>query len=478
MQNYPILHSDDPDCAEAADQLQLVSAHDCPPQPLQWLWPERIPLGKVTLLIGDPGTGKSLLALDIAARASRGGPWPEIKGECGGRKAEGIPADCLSPSTLPLPPSSTILLSASDDLADTIRPRLDAAGADTRRVFIIPSIADLRNDFKQLRAAVNRAPNCRLIVIDPINAYVGPSDSHFQTVVRKVLAPLARLAAEKHIAVLAIAHLRKSEGEAIYRAAGSMGFVAAARAVWSLTRDPENEQRHRLLPIKNNVGPAACGLAFTIQPTGRLAAPAIVWDAEPLAADAARKSPVRPSPERVEARDWLRQALAGGPRPAVDVIEDGQQHGFLRRTLQRAFHELEGHSAKRGLHQGWWWSLTDRIMGGCERGSAEGSNGLPPSTFPPPPCEGTPKTADIFEDVTFQHDVAAQQYVDSLLAARPPLSHSIAAIERLDRQRRAENNAQASRTRPAKTGHPVLDSILDQVRSMSPAIGQPSPDTS
>ncbi len=265
-----------------------------------------------------------------------------------------------TPPSPPPDPASTILLSASDVLADMIRPRLDAAGADPRCVFVIPSIADLRDDFMQLRAAVTRAPNCRLIIIDPINAYVGPGDAHFQTVVRKVLAPLARLAAEKRIAVLAIAHLRKNEGDAIYRAAGSMGFVAAARAVWSVSRDPENPSRHLLLPVKNNVGPDPCGLAYTIQQTGPLAAPAILWDATPLAAKAVRKRSAPPSAERVEAREWLRLALANGPRPAADLIEDGQQHGFLRRTLQRAFHELDGHTAKRGLHQGWWWSLGDQ----------------------------------------------------------------------------------------------------------------------
>ena len=464
MQCYPFIHSDDPDCTEAADNLELVCAHDCPAQPLQWLWPEKIPLGKVTLLIGDPGTGKSLVALDIASRASRAAEWPVVNDEARMTNDETTNHSSfdIRHSSFPLP-ASTILLSASDDLADTIRPRLDAAGADPRRVFVITSIADLRDDFQQLRAAVNRAPNCRLIIIDPINAYVGPGDSHFQTVVRKVLAPLARLAAEKRIAVIAIAHLRKNEGDAIYRAAGSMGFVASARAVWSVSRDPENPSRHLLLPVKNNVGPAACGLAYTIQPTGPLAAPALLWDATPLAAKPERKRSAPPSAERVEARQWLRQALANAPRPATDVIEEGQQHGFLRRTLQRAFHELDGHTAKRGLHQGWWWSLADQ--------SAENH-----------PLN-TPKTADIFEDVTFEHDIAAQQQLEDVLAARPTVSQSIAAINRLDCGRRADDRSNApantKKTPPSSTGHPILDAILGEFRKTPHTAGpqHPVPDT-
>jgi hypothetical protein len=307
-----------------------------------------------------------------------------------------------------------------------------------------------------------------------------------------VLAPLARLAAEKRIAVIAIAHLRKNEGDAIYRAAGSMGFVASARAVWSVSRDPENPSQHLLLPVKNNVGPAACGLAFTIQQTGPLAAPAIVWDSTPLAAKPQRKRPAQPSAERVEARQWLRNALAKGPRPASDVIEEGQQHGFLRRTLQRAFHELDGHTAKRGLQQGWWWSLADpsadNRAGDCPdfaESSQQNGTGTIAAMVPFAASEArdTPETADIFEDVTFERDVAAQQQLDKVLTAHAPLSHAIAALERLDRQRRKDRRANARSNEnarpPSTTGHPLLDTILDEFRKPLPttSLQHPIPDT-
>ena len=204
--------------------------------------------------------GKSVLALDVAARLTRGAAWPEDERQ--GDKETGRQGVTASNSSLSLSPclpvslsgrptdgatepnvaepGSVLILSAADHLTDTIRPRLDAASADPSRVFILPSITDLRHDFGQLKAAVDRAPNCRLIIVDPVNAFVGPSDSHFHTVVRRVLAPLTRLAAEKRIAVLAVTQFRKIDGPAIHRAAGSMGFVAAAQSLWAVCRDTQD----------------------------------------------------------------------------------------------------------------------------------------------------------------------------------------------------------------------------------------------
>jgi len=365
--NFPSTPLIDTEDEVLPSEVDLLCAGDRPAEPVEWFWPGRIPIGKVTLLVGDPGHGKSLVALDVAARVSRGADWPAVLGE---QKAatvgRGDRPECAitghardGRSRLSGSPGSVLILSAEDDLADTIRSRLDAAGADPERVFVLPTLVDLRNEFAELRAAVDRLRDCRLIIIDPINAYVGPADSHFHTVVRRVLAPLARLAAEKRIAVLAVTHLRKSDGAAIRRAAGSMGFVAAARAVWTVCRDPADPDRRLFLPLKNNLAAAACGLAYTIEPRGPLAAPAVVWDPTPLTiattdALTSPKPPLQPSTERAEARQWLREALTGGPRPAKLVIEEGEQRGFLRRTLQRAFHELDGHTAKRGLVQGWW----------------------------------------------------------------------------------------------------------------------------
>ena len=295
----------------AIQEAPMLCAADYPAEGVEWLWPGRIPIGKVTLLVGDPGNGKSLVALDVAARVSRGAPWPD-----------------LPPSPLPLPPSppgSVLILSIEDDLRDTIRPRLDAAGADPRRIYILPSIVDLRHDIEQLRMALSTAPDCRLIIIDSINAYVGPGDSHFHTIVRRVFRPLAELAAEKQLAVLAVSHLRKSEGAAIQRAAGSMGFVAAARAVWTVCRDRSQAGRYLLLPLKNNFVAETSGLAFRIEvpATQTCPAPAIAWQADSVTTSTEDALNQENKPRRDEdselhlAAAWLTEELADRPMPAI-----------------------------------------------------------------------------------------------------------------------------------------------------------------
>jgi hypothetical protein len=346
------------------DELQMVRAADVPTRPVEWLWPGRVAVGKVTLLVGDPGLGKSLVALDIAARVSRGAHWPDelVESQETTVKSQASASGSQLSTLDSRPSASAVLLSAEDDLADTIRPRLEAHAADCDRVFVLTSVADLRHDFDQLQAAINRMPNCRLIVIDPINAYVGPTDSHFHTIVRKILAPLTKFATAQRIAVLAVTHLRKHDGAAIYRATGSMGFVALARAVWTICRDREHPGRRLMLPLKNNLSSAACGLAYTIEPHPNLGAPVIRWGPEPVdtAADEALAARARGpmAEEKIAAGQWLRQVLTTlGPRPANDLIEEGNQRGFNSRTLQRAIHAIGGHTEKRGFLEGWWWSL-------------------------------------------------------------------------------------------------------------------------
>jgi hypothetical protein len=463
------LHIADPDCPETktgyvtTPPAGLLCAADHPARPVEWLWQDRIPLGKVTLLAGDPGLGKSLLALDLAARLSRAIPFPTPQPPAlpgveqpnvdqpnnnpseptANRPHDSAPDTNSNPRQsrgLKDEPAvgSTLILSSSDDYHDTIRPRLDAAGADPSRVFYLPTIRDLRQDLAQLREAVESIPDCRLIIVDPINAYVGPSDAHFHTVVRRVLEPLAQLAAEKSLAILAITHLNKSDGAAIQRAAGSMGFVAAARTIWTLVRDPDDSTRTLLLPLKNNLAQSACGLAFQITSgTGTTGCPQPVCEAPeasqkrestspppPAACDSLLPAPCplllppaprllwHPTPvtltpreafhpkpttlrrptDREQAVAFLREALAGGPRPANELIEAGEGQGLHRRTIQRAFHDLEGHTAKRGWTAGWWWSIGEYRL-----------------DVPPENENLSPQSAT---KVTYAQDVSAQLNLD------------------------------------------------------------------
>jgi putative DNA primase/helicase len=373
----------------------MLCAADYPAEDVRWLWPGRIPLGKVTLLAGDPGNGKSLLTIDIASRVTRGTAWPDERVESPETRAEsqaknppplysgeglgegsqkcrtgGIHSSkspkLLPPSSLP---GSVLILSVEDDLSDTIRPRLDAAGADPKRVFILKNIDDLRHDMDKLRDAVEAAPDCRLIVIDSINAFVGPGDSHFHTIVRRVFRPLAELAAEYNLAVLAVSHFRKSEGAAITRAAGSMGFVAASRAVWTVSRDKTQLGRHLMMPMKNNFVADSTGLAFRIESvtTSTGAAPAIAWQpgAVPSATqEALDREDQLNSEEESElnmAADWLREELARGPKPAIYIFAEGTIGGdFSTRTIRRALHAIGGRTRKDSFSGGWIWELPDQ----------------------------------------------------------------------------------------------------------------------
>jgi putative DNA primase/helicase len=361
----------DPDC-----DLEMLCAADYPAKKVQWLWPNRIPIGKVTLLVGDPGNGKSLVALDIAARVSRGAPWPDEP------QAQGLHS--LGPS-----PGSVLILSAEDDIRDTIRPRLDAAGADPQRVFVLPTIADLRHDLDKLRRALDRLPDCRLIVIDPVNSYVGPGDSHFHTIVRRVFEPLAKLAAERGIALLAVSHLRKHDGAAIQRAAGSMGFVASARAVWTVCRDPVQSDRYLMLQVKNNFVGETTGLAYAIASAtpsaGAHLAPAIAWQTERVATsavDALRPNKNSRGPEPSEltlAMDYVQRELITGPKSAEWMYAGAMGGGFNDRTVRRALVAIGGKTRKTRPFgfDSWVWYHPDHDLQDSQ-GDATESEGTKP----------------------------------------------------------------------------------------------------
>ncbi len=332
---------------------ELVRAADVEPEPVSWLWPNRIALGKVTLLAGDPGLGKSLATLAIASAVSRGAPWPDA------------PHD-------PQFAGGVVLLSAEDDLADTIRPRLDAHEADCERIFSLASLADLARDIDQLAAAIDGADGCRLVVVDPVSAYMGRADTHNNAEVRAVLTPLAQLAGEKRVAILAVTHLRKGDGVAMYRAMGSLAFVAAARAAWAVVRDKHDARRRLMLAVKNNLAAdVATGLAFTIEPHGTGGAPVVCWEREPVtitADEAMAPEPKRRGPssdEHDQAVEFLREALAVESRLAGEVIDEAVNgSGIAKRTLDRARKTL-GVVAFRPENPGpWWWRLLGEA--GCQ----------------------------------------------------------------------------------------------------------------
>lgn len=229
------------------NSLVLTKLSDVTPQPVRWLWRGYIPLGKVTIIDGDPGLGKSLISLDIAACISKQRPLPD-----------GTLADLDEPT-------GTVILSVEDDLADTLRPRLDVADADVERIVHltaiheengerIPTLADL----DAIRTAI-KTVKAKLVIIDPLMAYLpGDANSHKDQDIRRNLAPLAKLAAETGVAVMVVRHLNKSEGKnPLYRGGGSIGIIGAARSGLIVAKDSEDENRRILAVSKSNLAERA-----------------------------------------------------------------------------------------------------------------------------------------------------------------------------------------------------------------------------
>lgn len=346
-------------------RANLLRLSDVEPTTVRWLWPGRIPRGRMTLLVGRPGGGKSFLTADLAARISTGRDWPDATaGQAG----------------------SVVLCSAEDDPADTIAPRLVAHGADRERVHLLNGVLFSRDDgtegermfvladLEPLREALNRIRDCRLVVVDPIGSYLGGgADAHRDNEVRGVLAPLCKLAEEFDTALLVVAHTRKSAAAfADDTALGSRAFTGLARSVLHLMIDPDDstERRRLLLPGKNNLSERPAGLAFDIGPgeaiddegTPRACVRWHEGEVDISADEAVNRGSgdTAASTQRDEAVDWLSQALAAGPRPAADVIEEAREvQSISKRTLDRARKQL-GVDAYRPVNPGkWWWRLAD-----------------------------------------------------------------------------------------------------------------------
>ena len=339
----------------------LVRMSEVKSELVEWLWPGRIALGKLTLIAGDPGLGKSFLTLDIAARVSSASSWPD------------------SPNNI-IERGGVVLLNAEDGISDTIRPRLDCAGADASQIVAIESIHvvgnlgklhtrgfDLSKDLAAIEEAIKAVDRCRLIVIDPITAYLGKADSHNNAEIRGLLAPLSDLAARHKVAVVAVTHLNKSgSGPAIYRAMGSLAFAAAARAAWAVTKDKSNDKRRLFIPIKNNIAPNTGGLAYQITSIGTTGAN-IVWEPDPvtLSADDAlstdRVEAGKPT-EQDDVETWLLSYLREVPMRVSDIKQDAKNAGYSDATLRRAKAGLGVISSKEGFDSAHWlWSLPPQL---------------------------------------------------------------------------------------------------------------------
>jgi RecA-family ATPase len=245
-------------------------------QHITWLWENRIPQGKITLLEGDPGMGKSLLAIDIAAHVSTGRPLPgDSTGKIG----------------------NVILIAPEDGAADTIKPRVAAAGGDLSQIHLLNTVESLDvTDVKKLKLykkPFSLAKNlfdleqtiiqtkAILVVLDPLTAVLGHNiDSSRDQDIREIFTPLALLAERTNCAFLVVRHLKKgSSDNLLYRGAGSIGIIAAARTCLTIFYDPADEKKRVLAVTKSNLAEPPKNLSYQVVPIESIA-PHIQWHGE------------------------------------------------------------------------------------------------------------------------------------------------------------------------------------------------------
>lgn len=304
---------------------------DVESQAVDWLWYPYIPYGKITILQGDPGEGKTTFALKLAALLSTGAPLPD-----------GSITD----------PVSVIYQSAEDSASDTIKPRLESMGADCSKIAFIQS-RDSRLSLTDdcLREAIQKT-KARLLILDPLQAFIPEDRDMMRTVdMRHVMSQLSMIADESNCAVLIIGHMTKAAtNKGIYRGIGSVDIAAIARSILLIGRQTEDADLRIMVQIKNNLAPKGTGIGFVFDDRG-----SVTWqelDLEYGSQDILSKPT---APKCSKAEELLLEILEQGETLANDVYEAGFSAGIRKRTIDKAKKKLAVQSIRREGR--WYWQL-------------------------------------------------------------------------------------------------------------------------
>ncbi len=315
---------------------RIICLDNVAAEAVNWLWFPYIPLGKLTLIQGDPGDGKTTVVLNIAANISMGRPLP------GAGATQ---------------PGNVIYQTAEDGIADTIKPRLMSAVADCKRVFVIDeSEKGLSLSDERIEAAIIQL-RPKLFIIDPLQAYLGAdTDMHRANEVRPILKKIGFLAEKYGCSIVMIMHLSKaSQNRSLYRGLGSIDIPAAARSVLLVGKNPSNPQERAMAQVKNSLAQMGPSLGFEITEFGVSWKGESILTAEDMLGSASKseneedKAPIR------EARKFLIDSLRDGPRAAKEILESVKFMGFSTATLKRAKMALKIQSYKEG--DSWLWGF-------------------------------------------------------------------------------------------------------------------------
>ncbi len=317
--------------------VNLITMSEVEVEPVRWLWYPYIPYGKITLIQGDPGDGKTTFVLAVAALLTNGKPMPET---------EDIAAE----------PMTVIYQTAEDGLADTIKPRLEEVGADCSRVIVIDENeqALTLSDERIERAIIKTG--AKLMILDPLQAYLGVDvDMHRANEIRPIFKALAAVAERTGCAIIIIGHMNKANGtKGVYRGLGSIDIAAAVRSILLVGRDKENENTRIMAHIKSSLAPEGCPIAFELDKDSGFR-----WiGCYDINVDDLLNGtrPDREQTKEMQALSLITEMLRENDLPCNEIYKRLLEHGISNRTVQNAKQTAAIRSYKKGAV--WYWSLS------------------------------------------------------------------------------------------------------------------------
>ena len=298
--------------------LSLINMADVESKNVEFLWYPYIPYGKITIIQGDPGEGKTTAVLRIAALLTKGEMLPEDKQE--------------------REPINVIYQTAEDGLADTVKPRLEAAGAYCSRILVIDESAENLSMLDSRIEEALKETGAKLIILDPIQAYLGSNvDMHRANEIRPVMKHLGNIAEKYGCAIILIGHMNKASGsKSTYRGLGSIDFQATARSVLIVGRIKDDPTCRVIAHDKSSLAPEGPSIAFRLDKDNGFEWEGIIDIAvDELLSGEQKKSKLN------SAKDFLKTYLADGPKPSNDIFEEAEARGIKKRTLYTAKDELD-----------------------------------------------------------------------------------------------------------------------------------------
>lgn len=316
-------------------ELNIINMADVEAVAVKWLWKPYIPLGKITIIQGDPGEGKTTLALSIAAALTQG---------------EKLPNEAESKA-----PVNVIYQTAEDGLADTIKPRLEAVNADCTRVLVIDeSKEELSMTDERIEKAIQQT-GAKLIILDPIQAYIGANvDMHRANEIRPVMSKLGRIAEEYGCAVVLIGHMNKAAGQkSSYRGLGSIDITAVARSVLIVGKMRDSPSKRIMTQAKSSLAPVGKSLLFEINENS-----ALEWKGEvDITAEQFLENGGAELSKLEIATEFLLETLKNGKVSQKEIAAAASGYDFSARTLNEAKKNLKVLSIK--ADNKWYWKLPD-----------------------------------------------------------------------------------------------------------------------